>query len=162
MTRWANRQFGKNHVGDRDEHLPAVHGFDEFYIPQRPKPHALRVVGPEGGPRPAHARQRPRCACPSCSISVPILSSAATFTPVTYYDWPADHVFLQVPARAYVGEFLATFGEYPQRQKAATFNLDEVLRRMQESRHDNTIAQMNGPPRRRRAGCRRGGPCRLR
>ena len=24
-------QFGKNHLGDRDEHLPTVHGFDEFY-----------------------------------------------------------------------------------------------------------------------------------
>ena len=24
-------QFGKNHFGDRDEHLPTMHGFDEFY-----------------------------------------------------------------------------------------------------------------------------------
>jgi len=24
-------QFGKNHFGDRDEHLPTAHGFDEFY-----------------------------------------------------------------------------------------------------------------------------------
>ena len=24
-------QFGKNHFGDRDEHLPTVHGFDEFF-----------------------------------------------------------------------------------------------------------------------------------
>src|SRR5215510_835300 len=24
-------QFGKNHLGDRDEHLPTVHGFDEFF-----------------------------------------------------------------------------------------------------------------------------------
>ncbi len=24
-------QFGKNHLGDRDEHLPSRHGFDEFY-----------------------------------------------------------------------------------------------------------------------------------
>lgn len=23
-------QFGKNHLGDRDEHLPTAHGFDEF------------------------------------------------------------------------------------------------------------------------------------
>jgi arylsulfatase len=27
---YANGQFGKNHLGDRDEHLPTVHGFDEF------------------------------------------------------------------------------------------------------------------------------------
>lgn len=24
-------QFGKNHLGDRNEHLPTVHGFDEFF-----------------------------------------------------------------------------------------------------------------------------------
>src|SRR5512138_923997 len=24
-------QFGKNHLGDLDEHLPTVHGFDEFF-----------------------------------------------------------------------------------------------------------------------------------
>jgi arylsulfatase len=24
-------QFGKNHLGDRNEHIPTVHGFDEFY-----------------------------------------------------------------------------------------------------------------------------------
>src|ERR1043166_2278214 len=24
-------QFGKNHLGDRDEQLPTAHGFDEFY-----------------------------------------------------------------------------------------------------------------------------------
>ena len=24
-------QFGKNHLGDLDEHLPTMHGFDEFY-----------------------------------------------------------------------------------------------------------------------------------
>jgi arylsulfatase len=28
---YACGQFGKNHLGDRDEHLPTVHGFDEFF-----------------------------------------------------------------------------------------------------------------------------------
>ena len=28
---YATGQFGKNHQGDRDEHLPTMHGFDEFY-----------------------------------------------------------------------------------------------------------------------------------
>ena len=27
---YATGQFGKNHLGDRDSHLPTVHGFDEF------------------------------------------------------------------------------------------------------------------------------------
>jgi arylsulfatase len=32
-ARWATprRKFGKNHLGDRDEFLPTLHGFDEFY-----------------------------------------------------------------------------------------------------------------------------------
>ena len=28
---YATGQFGKNHLGDRDEHLPTEHGFDEFF-----------------------------------------------------------------------------------------------------------------------------------
>ncbi|MFO1092297.1 MAG: arylsulfatase [Planctomycetaceae bacterium] len=28
---YATGQFGKNHLGDRDKHLPTVHGFDEFF-----------------------------------------------------------------------------------------------------------------------------------
>jgi arylsulfatase len=56
----------------------------------------------------------------------------ADITSNTYYDWLIDHVFLLVPAQAYVAQFLATFKEYPQRQKAATFNMDEVLQKMKE------------------------------
>jgi arylsulfatase len=56
----------------------------------------------------------------------------ADVTSNTYYDWLLDHAFLLVPAQAYVAQFLATFKEYPQRQKAATFNMDEVLQKMKE------------------------------
>ena len=28
---YATGQFGKNHLGDRDEFLPTEHGFDEFF-----------------------------------------------------------------------------------------------------------------------------------
>jgi len=28
---YATGQFGKNHLGDRDQHLPTLHGFDEFF-----------------------------------------------------------------------------------------------------------------------------------
>ena len=28
---YATAQYGKNHLGDRDEHLPTMHGFDEFF-----------------------------------------------------------------------------------------------------------------------------------
>lgn len=56
----------------------------------------------------------------------------ADITSNTYYDWLLDHAFLLVPAQDYVGEFLMTFKEFPQRQKAATFNLDEVMEKLKE------------------------------
>jgi arylsulfatase A-like enzyme len=56
----------------------------------------------------------------------------ADVTSNTYYDWLLDHSFLMVPAQAYVGNFIATFKDYPPRQSAASFNLDEVLKKMQE------------------------------
>ncbi|MCA9234349.1 MAG: sulfatase-like hydrolase/transferase, partial [Planctomycetales bacterium] len=56
----------------------------------------------------------------------------ADVTSNTYYDWLLDHAFLLVPAQDYVGKFLASFQEYPPRQKAASFNLDEVMAKLQE------------------------------
>jgi arylsulfatase len=38
-----------------------------------------------------------------------------------------------VPAQDYVGQFLMTFKDYPQRQKAASFNLDEVLQKLRDT-----------------------------
>jgi len=58
----------------------------------------------------------------------------ADITSNTYYDWLFDHVYLLVPAQDYVGQFLATFRDYPQRQKAASFNLDEVMAKLKESK----------------------------
>ncbi|UOM36950.1 arylsulfatase [Acuticoccus sp. I52.16.1] len=49
----------------------------------------------------------------------------------TYYDWLMDHIFFLVPAQAYVGNFLDTFRDYPPRQKAASFSLEQVLERLQ-------------------------------
>lgn len=57
----------------------------------------------------------------------------ADITSNTYYDWLFDHVFLLVPAQDYVGQFLTSFRDYPQRQKAASFNLDEVMAKLKES-----------------------------
>jgi arylsulfatase len=59
---YATGQFGKNHLGDKDEHLPTLHGFDEFYgglyhlnaseepeLPDYPKdPEFLKKFGPRG------------------------------------------------------------------------------------------------------------------
>jgi arylsulfatase len=51
----------------------------------------------------------------------------AEITSNTYYDWLLDHAYLLVPAQAYVGNFLATFKEFPPRQKPASFSLDQVM-----------------------------------
>ena len=59
---YATGQFGKNHLGDRDEFLPTVHGFDEFFgnlyhlnaeeepeLPDYPKdPEFKKQFGPRG------------------------------------------------------------------------------------------------------------------
>jgi arylsulfatase len=54
----------------------------------------------------------------------------ADITSNTYWDWIIDHVFLLVPAQSVVGEFLATFKEFPPRQKAASFTVDQVLEKL--------------------------------
>jgi len=54
----------------------------------------------------------------------------ATITSNDYWNWYIRHVFLLVPAQDVVGKFLATFKEYPPRQEAASFTIDQVLQRM--------------------------------
>jgi len=61
---YATGQFGKNHLGDRDEHLPTNHGFDEFYgnlyhlnaeeepeLPDYPDPEKYPNFAKKYGPR---------------------------------------------------------------------------------------------------------------
>jgi arylsulfatase len=50
----------------------------------------------------------------------------------TYYDWLIDRAYLLVPAQAYVGQFLSTFQEFPPRQKAASFSLDQVMDKLSQ------------------------------
>jgi arylsulfatase len=54
----------------------------------------------------------------------------ATITSNSYFEWMLDRAYLLVPAQAYVGKFLATFKEFPPRQKAASFSLDQVMEKM--------------------------------
>lgn len=56
----------------------------------------------------------------------------ADVTSNTYYDWLLDHAYMFVPAQAYVGKYLATFEEFPPRQKAASFGLDQVMEKLQQ------------------------------
>jgi arylsulfatase len=48
----------------------------------------------------------------------------------TYYDWLIDRAYLLVPAQTYVGRFLQTFQQFPPRQKAASFSLDQVMQQL--------------------------------
>jgi arylsulfatase A-like enzyme len=45
----------------------------------------------------------------------------------SYYDWMLDHAYMYVPAQAYVAQFMETFKDYPPRQKAASFSLEQVM-----------------------------------
>ena len=54
----------------------------------------------------------------------------ADVTSNTYYDWLIDHAFLMVPTQTVVGNFLATFKEFPPRQKAASFTVDQVMEKL--------------------------------
>lgn len=46
--------------------------------------------------------------------------------------WMADKFWAFVPMQAIVGMFLETFKEFPQRQKSASFNIEQILQRLQE------------------------------
>jgi arylsulfatase len=55
----------------------------------------------------------------------------ATITSNTYFDWLLDRAYLLVPAQAYVAKFLETFKDYPPRMKAASFSLDQVIKKLE-------------------------------
>jgi len=61
----------------------------------------------------------------------------ADITSNTYNDWSIDHLFLNIPAMAIVEKFLETFKEYPPRQKPEGMEIDEVLKKMQQSAAGN-------------------------
>jgi len=49
----------------------------------------------------------------------------------TYYDWMLDHIYLFVPAQAYVAEMLKSLIEFPQRQRSASFSMDQVMAKLE-------------------------------
>jgi arylsulfatase len=55
----------------------------------------------------------------------------ASETSNTYFDWLLDHAFALVPAQRYVAQFMATFKDYPPRQKAASFTVGDALKKLQ-------------------------------
>ena len=54
-----------------------------------------------------------------------------------YDQWRLERAYLISPAAAYVGKFLATFQDYPPRQKPGSFNLDRILESLENPKTTN-------------------------
>jgi arylsulfatase len=48
-----------------------------------------------------------------------------------YERWRVEHLFLLVPAQQYVARFLGTFKQFPPRQKAGSFSIDQVMQALE-------------------------------
>jgi arylsulfatase len=57
----------------------------------------------------------------------------ADITSNTYYDWLIDRGSLVLASQAIVAPFLATFKDFPPRQKAASFTIDQALAKMEHA-----------------------------
>jgi arylsulfatase A-like enzyme len=55
----------------------------------------------------------------------------ADITSNTYYDWLLDNGILALTASAVATQFLKTFKEFPPRQKAASFTIDQAMARLE-------------------------------
>jgi len=51
----------------------------------------------------------------------------------TYFDWMLDHIFLLVPAQAYVADMLKTLKEFPARQAPSSFTINQVMAKLESS-----------------------------
>jgi arylsulfatase A-like enzyme len=55
----------------------------------------------------------------------------ADVTSNTYYDWVLDNDYIVLAATAVVTQFLQTFLEFPPRQKAASFTIDQAVAKLE-------------------------------
>ena len=55
----------------------------------------------------------------------------ADITSNTYWDWLLETDFIMLAASTLVAEFLQTFHEFPPRQKAASFTIDQVVEKLE-------------------------------
>ena len=59
----------------------------------------------------------------------------AEITSNTYYDWLLDRAFMLYGAQAITGRFLSTFEEFPPRQRAASFTVDQAMEKLKPAAH---------------------------
>jgi arylsulfatase A-like enzyme len=57
----------------------------------------------------------------------------ADVTSNTYYDWFIDNDYIVLAATTVVGQFLQTFRDFPPRQKAAGFTIDQAVGKLEAS-----------------------------
>jgi arylsulfatase A-like enzyme len=57
----------------------------------------------------------------------------ADVTSNTYYDWFLDNDYIALAATALMTQFLATFQDFPPRQKAASFTIDQVVAKLENA-----------------------------
>src|SRR5262245_7190393 len=57
----------------------------------------------------------------------------ADVTSNTYWDWYMSKAYMILAAQAIVAQFLATFEDFPPRQKAASFTIDQALEKMADA-----------------------------
>jgi arylsulfatase len=55
----------------------------------------------------------------------------ADVTSNTFWDWMFENDYLVLAATGLVTEFLQTFREFPPRQKAASFTIDQVVQKLE-------------------------------
>jgi arylsulfatase len=57
----------------------------------------------------------------------------ADITSNTYYDWLLDNDYIVLAATAVVTQFLQTFKDFPPRQKAASFTIDQAVAKLENA-----------------------------
>jgi hypothetical protein len=69
----------------------------------------------------------------------------ADITSNTYYDWFIHHAYLVIPAQKIALEFAQTFMNFPPRQKAASFTIDQALEKMAAANNVRHTEEANPP-----------------
>jgi hypothetical protein len=57
----------------------------------------------------------------------------ADVTSNTYWDWLLNNAYLVLAGTTVVAQFLETFKEFPPRQKAPSFSVDQIVAKLEES-----------------------------
>ncbi len=96
---YATGQFGKNHLGDKDEHLPTNHGFDEFLGNLYHLDWMPTLVAAAGD---------------------------AEHNSNFYWDWMIDKATQGYLGLATTAQFLQSFKAYPPSQRPDSWSIDRL------------------------------------